>query len=335
MLRRNGNGTTTRAARDDRDRDAAEHHRVAGRGDGGANRGVVVRPGRALLAPAHHDEQRVVDRDPQADQPDEELDDEDHVRHLREPEQAQERGEDRDRGDQQRHDREQRAEHQRQDDQRPRRTEDDLREDAAVTAGGRRLENRYPGHDDGNARDRGRCGRCLHGRQGGGVGIRPTDDLRVENGHQRAGVGGRECAVAGGSRGGHPRARGGARNRRDRVLERVGPVRGRRARRERDRQDQRIRVSAAAEVVDDLLVRLVRGLSGQPELIGQRVDRLRGRDAARDRHSDPEEHDQGAVTQHPPRPSLHAGDRVLRGRGTARSTRPARSVAQRDPRSRD
>ena len=63
----------------DRDRDTAEHHCPSG-GLHGHHHGVVVVPAViAFLSPSGDQDQRVVDRDAQADQRDQELDDERHV----------------------------------------------------------------------------------------------------------------------------------------------------------------------------------------------------------------------------------------------------------------
>jgi hypothetical protein len=72
----------------------------------------------ALLAPAVDHQQRVVDRDAEADQRDEELHDEADVGEVADAEHAQERREDRHGGDDQRHERHERREHEQQDDQR-------------------------------------------------------------------------------------------------------------------------------------------------------------------------------------------------------------------------
>jgi len=87
--------------RDERDGDraGARHHGVPG----GAHRlhdgGGVVTAVLALLAPTVHHQQRVVDRQAQADQRDEELHDEADVGDVADGEHAQERGQDGDRGD--------------------------------------------------------------------------------------------------------------------------------------------------------------------------------------------------------------------------------------------
>ena len=106
MLRRKGTGTTTSATR----LIATVTPEASDRATGGLHRDddgfVVVVAVRALLTPSRDDEQRVVDRDTEADQGDQELHDEAHVAERGQAEHEQERREDRDRGDDQRHQRE-------------------------------------------------------------------------------------------------------------------------------------------------------------------------------------------------------------------------------------
>ncbi len=78
-------------------------------------------PGRALLPPPAHHEQRVVDRHAKPDERDQELDDLADPGDLGQPAHDQERGEHGDPADQQRQEREERAEDQRQDHQRAQR----------------------------------------------------------------------------------------------------------------------------------------------------------------------------------------------------------------------
>jgi hypothetical protein len=68
----------------------------------------------ALLAPAGHQQQRVVDRHAEPDQRDQVLHDQVHVGHDGEQADQQERRQDGDGGDQQRGKRQQRAEHEHQ-----------------------------------------------------------------------------------------------------------------------------------------------------------------------------------------------------------------------------
>ena len=91
---------------------------------------VVVAAVRALLAPPVDDEQRVVDRDAEADQRDEELHDEADVDHVGAEQHDRERREDRHRGDEQRHEREERGEQEQQHGQRAEPAEQGLDEQA-------------------------------------------------------------------------------------------------------------------------------------------------------------------------------------------------------------
>ena len=63
-----------------RDGEAREHDGAARGLDGGDHRSRVVRAAGSFLAPSGDEQQRVVDRDPETDERDEELDDERHLR---------------------------------------------------------------------------------------------------------------------------------------------------------------------------------------------------------------------------------------------------------------
>ncbi len=125
----------------DRDRGPAEHDR-APRGLHRALDGLVaaVAVG-ALLAPPRDDEQRVVDRDAEPDQRDQELHDRRHVGERGQAPEEQERGHDRDDRHQDRDDRQERREHEREHDQRAEPAEQRLEQHAgAVAAAGLALE---------------------------------------------------------------------------------------------------------------------------------------------------------------------------------------------------
>ena len=96
-----------------------------------------------LLAPADDDEERVVDRDPEPDQRDEELDDHGDVGDARERPDQQERRRDRDERHQQRHDRHERAEDEDEDEERAQRAEQRL--DAARRCRSARCRRRSRG----------------------------------------------------------------------------------------------------------------------------------------------------------------------------------------------
>ncbi len=137
-----------RAAEDDRG--ARVLHRVA-------HGGVVAHPVRlALLAPARHHDERVVDRDPEADQADEELDDDRDVGDARERPEQQEGRRDRDERHQQRHHGHERGEHERENHERADRSGQRLHEDAGARlriarSGAQRVE---AGHVDVSPADR-------------------------------------------------------------------------------------------------------------------------------------------------------------------------------------
>ena len=109
------------AGQPDRDRRAGEEHRVAGRAHRRAQRLASVGAAEQLLAEAVDDEQRVVDRDRDADQRDEIGDVDRHVHLVRQQPQQPERDRHRAGGHQQRHERRrQRAEHDQQHEDRDR-----------------------------------------------------------------------------------------------------------------------------------------------------------------------------------------------------------------------
>ena len=105
-------------------------HRVTGVVHGDHDGVVVVAAVRALLAPAVDDQQRVVDRDAQADESDEELHDEADVGDVGAEQHDRERREDRDCGDEQRHEREERREQEQQHREGPEATQQRLEEQA-------------------------------------------------------------------------------------------------------------------------------------------------------------------------------------------------------------
>ena len=111
----------------------------------------LLPPPPMLLAPAHHDQERIVDRDPESGQRDEELHGDRDLGDLGERPDEQERGRDGDHRHQQRHDRHERREDERQDDERAGARHQDLHEDAdaragvlALVRGAKRLEAGHP-----------------------------------------------------------------------------------------------------------------------------------------------------------------------------------------------
>ena len=217
MLRRNGIGSTTSASSATATvvplKTTAEPACVIAL----SNRDLVRRALPALVAPAHDDQQRVVDRDAEPDERDEELDDDRDVGDAGERPDEQERRRDRDRRHQQRHDRHERAEDQGEDDERAEAGEEDLQQDAHAgvvgagavrAAGAQRLDPRDldggPAHGHSVERPLGAPGLRLTGLE-----PRPLRDV-----DQRVG----RAAVLGHERGSARRAvRGDARVRQGRL----------------------------------------------------------------------------------------------------------------------
>ena len=125
--------------------DARVRHRVP---NGGL---VAAYPPLMLLAPAHHDQERIVDCDPESGQRDEELHGDRDLGDLGERPDEQERGRDGDQCHRAEHDRHERREDEGQDDERAGARHQDLHEDAdagagvlALVRGAKRLEAGYP-----------------------------------------------------------------------------------------------------------------------------------------------------------------------------------------------
>ena len=125
---------------------------------------VVVTTAVAFFAPTGDEQQRVVDRDPQADERDQELDDERDVGQVGDRQQEDERGEDRRRSDHERQHGQEGPEHEREDGQRADRAEQGLPEHACATvpavAGRERV---LAGHPDEGTGGLGRVGRAADG----------------------------------------------------------------------------------------------------------------------------------------------------------------------------
>jgi hypothetical protein len=81
------------------------------------DRGLPARAVRALLPPARHNEERVVDRDPEADEDEQKLDDRRDIGRLRQQQERHEARHDRDERHHQRHEREEGGEDEAQDEQ--------------------------------------------------------------------------------------------------------------------------------------------------------------------------------------------------------------------------
>ncbi len=131
----------------DRDRDTGREHGMAGRLHRDDHSLLVVTPVRALLTPSRHQKQGVVDRHPQPDQGDQELDDEADVAERGQPQHQDERGQDRHGGDQKRQQREERREDEHQHQQRAGGTQQRLGENArplGVASCGKQSVRRQP-----------------------------------------------------------------------------------------------------------------------------------------------------------------------------------------------
>ena len=117
MLRRAGTGTTSEREQADRHRDAGGEHGMTGRLHRDDDGILVAASVRAFLAPARHQEQRVVDGDAEPDQGDEELDDDADVGERRQQQHQHERRQDGHGGDEQREQGEERREDEEQHEQ--------------------------------------------------------------------------------------------------------------------------------------------------------------------------------------------------------------------------
>jgi hypothetical protein len=281
----------------DRDRQAREHHRAARRRHRDDDRLVVLQAFRALLAPARHDQQRVVDRHPEADQRDQELHDERDVRHVGQREDQQQCRQDRDRRDQQRDEGQQRGEHERQHRQRAETADDRLQEDAGSAA---RLvfgELLDAGQTDLRA-GRQRCRQHLRGVLGR---LRRAEVVflgGVEEGVRRATVGRDQARVVRArivhdAHAGHvrPHAGEGARE--------LGLLAADRSSRRRAHHHDRGRLVAAVAVgVDDLPRRFIARLARQREVQREALGNVRGAHRARQEDDQPADDHDAAVREH-------------------------------------
>ena len=250
--------------------------------------GVVVLPSVvAFLPPSVDEQQRVVDRDAEPDQGDQELDDERDVHDVGQRQQQQERREDRYRRDDQRKEREERREHERQHGQRSDGAEHGLAEDArpavVVAADGERLLAGDTGCGAGRHRLLERAADSGGLQLGCGRRVEPVEDIRVRG----AIVLRTECLVAGvrlvdDTHVGHRRRHRGE------TLADVGLVAGDGLpRRHGNRGDVRRCVTAAAERLLDLVRGLGTGLARQREVDRQPAGRLAGQSYARNEDDTP------------------------------------------------
>ena len=135
----------------------------------------------ALLAPAGDEQQRVVDRHPEADEGDQELHEEGDVGDVGEAQDDEQGREDRDRGDQQRHEGQQRGEDERENRERAERADHRLDEHPGSALDSCRLRLQQPGQ----ARPRGPGGRAARQRPLGPRGNLRRPERPLEGGEQQ------------------------------------------------------------------------------------------------------------------------------------------------------
>ena len=270
------------------------------------DRGLVARALPALLAPAHHDQQRVVDRDAESDERDQVLDRDRDIGDVRQRPDQQERRRDRNSRHQQRHEGRQRAEHEGEHDQRTRTRDQHLGEGAharvAVAAGGvgaQGLEARHPDRRPGD--------RDPVERRSGPTGLRLADLERGPFRNQDERIG--RAAVAGHERRITRRCvRGDARPRQRLLHLREGGVElrsnpgrvDRRLFRQRHHRHDRRHVSPVAEERRDLAVRLEPLPARHGELLRERVPRGLERGDRGNCDEDPDARHQPSVGEDPP-----------------------------------
>jgi hypothetical protein len=262
----------------------------------------VLTASRTLLAPAAHHEERVVDRDPEADQRDQELDDLADVRDLRQATHDEERRHHGNPADQQRQQCEETRIDERQDQQRAERPDHGLDHDsrALVRRGGLAVgEQLRPRHTGFPAGGRGVLQCVLQHR---------AEARAAESGHRRCvdqgergpAVLGDECGVVGGRVVGDPRVQ----QRRRRGREDPAGLRGDRAVADplaggdRQHRHERGLRSAVAVCPDDLVVVHLESLARHREVIGHTVRRAADRQHARDGDRQPEHGHERLVAEH-------------------------------------
>ena len=261
----------------DRDGRAAEHDRAPRGLHRAHDRGVALQSVRALFAPADDDEQRVVDRDAEADERDEELHDRRDFGDGRDAPDDEEAGEDRGDRHHDRHEREERAEHEGENQQRADTAEERLDEHAGPVAtaalNGERVEA-------GDAHGRAGDGHAAEGfdRVFGGFGVVVEGLFGIERRvHDREG----RAPVARDERAGVTRARVPRDARAGQCSAQprfdAGELRshGRRADgcaigQRDDREQRRVVAAGAAELVRDLLVGDEAFATGDGELLFER-----------------------------------------------------------------
>ena len=293
MLRRNGQRHEHQGGEGHRDREAAEDHAATCRRHRSAHRVVVVEAAGPLLAPPGDHQQGVVDGDTEADQGDEVLHHEHHVGEVGQPQQCEERAEDRDRGDHERDPGQERAEDEGQHDERADAAEQHLGEHGAVTLGPTLGQQREPGQLHVGAVGLGRLDDLLELRQRAGVRVGARGHRRVQDRDGHVVALGRENLGTGGVGRHHPGAGycllGLSRHvahGRARVLA-------------LDDEQQWVVDASAPEALGDLHVGLVRRLARQCEVVAEPVDGPRSGHRARRGDEEPGQRDPAAVPEHP------------------------------------
>ena len=291
-------GDHEQGAQADRDRSGARDHGVPGVLHRHDDRGMVVEAVRTLLAPPVDDEQRVVDRDTEPDQRDEELDDEAHVEDVGPQEHDRERRQDRHGRDEQGNEREQRREQEQQHRQRAEPGQDRVDEQARllgvlgplgeqVVAGDAPLE---PGLGARFVED------GLHGDVGADVG-EALERLGVDQRVGGAAVLGQEDRVTGVGVADHA---GGRQRLADLVEDRGDAVElgvdGGALGHRHDGDGRRVG-APVVERLEDLLLGLVARLPGQREVDREPLGGAAGGGPADHEHHEPEQHHQAPVVQ--------------------------------------
>src|SRR5581483_4255456 len=295
---------------------AAEDDRAAGGRDRTLDRLLARVPMRALLAPADDDEQRVVDRDAEPDERDQEADDAGDRHEAREAPDEQEARHDRAEPDDERHEGEQRGEHEGEHEQRANPAQHSLGEDAeaALLAARRveRVEAAYVHRPAGKAHP----AQSSRNRFRGGRVLTEATRLRRRVGKDecRPPVRGDERATRGRCVRRNPRLRHGTTHGGVHSLERG--AHGRRLHGfvplQRDNGDDRGAVATVAEASSDRRIGLVAFTARHRVLVAERVERLAGGEDADRGQPEPKEHHELAMPEREAcETDEHAGHRTV------------------------
>ena len=304
----------------DGDGGAGEDDRPAGGRHGGGDGVLVGLALLELLAPAHDHQQRVVDRDAEPDQRDEELHDRRDLGDRRQAPEQQEGGQDRADRHAQRHQRQRRAEHEDQHDQRAEAADQRLEQHARTVVALARgvVEGVVAGDPQRRALDRDVAQRVAQVSLGIDVGAeRVVAAGREDVDEGRAPVLGDEGAVAGGGEAGHARVRHGALGLSLGAQQLRAHARALHGRALGQRHDRHQRQGLAAVAVDpqDLLAGLPALASGHAEALIERFGGRAGGDHPDDGQQQPAERDQALVTENQASQRFH-DDRLYHKRLT-------------------